>query len=56
VTRRITFEAWEEIAISLPNLFWCERCHRLVGCFYAPDPPVCTECKSRQKNDVKEAE
>lgn len=42
--KKIGFEATEEIAVSLPNVFKCEKCGRLVSCFHPPDPSVCPSC------------
>ncbi len=42
--KKIGFEASEEIAISLPHVFECQKCRRLINCFHPPDPPVCPSC------------
>ena len=43
------FEAWEEIAIGLPNAFKCVVCGGLVYCFHPPLSHTCSSCSKSEK-------
>lgn len=49
------FEAYEEIAISLPNLYQCRNCYRLIHCMHQPEDGICGECAGVERPYEKPA-
>jgi hypothetical protein len=44
---------YEVVAISLPNLYKCDRCGRLVHCMHAHWTHVCYECRGAEPHYEK---
>lgn len=49
------FEAYEEIAIGLPNIYQCKNCGRLIHCMHAPEDGICGECAGVERPYEKPA-